>query len=53
MLTKLPKWITLRWSKEPRTEEFTPFKVCVDFVGKEAKTTTDPVTSAQFLKNNH
>ncbi|KAK3085303.1 hypothetical protein FSP39_001304 [Pinctada imbricata] len=56
MLSKLPDWIVTRWGRivvkwKDDKGEFPPFKEFVDFLSKEAKIATDPITSLQSVKS--
>ena len=57
LMSKLPDWLVPRWSRlvhqwKEDKRQFPPFKCCVDFVSKEAKIASDPVTSLQSLKSD-
>lgn len=57
LLSKLPDWLVTRWGriatqyKEERME-FPPFKNFMDFIVKEAKIATDPITSIESVKKS-
>ena len=55
IMSKLPDWLIARWSRivhqyKEDEKQFPPFKRFVEFVSKEAKIASDPVTSLQSLK---
>ena len=57
LISKLPDWIVTRWSRivhqfKEDHKRFPPFKYFVDFICKEAKIASDPVTSLQSLKSD-
>ncbi|XP_053403187.1 uncharacterized protein LOC128558292 [Mercenaria mercenaria] len=57
MLSKLPEWLVIRWNRIAATSKeelnvFPSFKQFVDFVSKEAKIASDPVTSVFYVKGN-
>lgn len=54
LLSKLPDWLVTRLGRistqhNEETNAFPPFKTFMDFIVKEAKIVTDPVTSLQSI----
>ncbi|XP_062610192.1 uncharacterized protein LOC134271972 [Saccostrea cucullata] len=57
LLSKLPDWLVTRWGRiatQYREErmEFPPFKNFMEFIVKEAKIATDPITSIESVKKS-